>query len=137
MSAEKMKGYLGAFVIGGLMGVIGHLMLSFFLLIGLGVPVFEGGPPWAVPLTVFMFGLLGAILTRAGVYPKLMKIGGVGAMLPTSGLAFAITMGTMALRWQGKSAGKAMAGANGPALVFAVGGVVGIIAAVIVVFAIG
>ena len=135
MGAEKMKGYLGAFVVGGIMGVIGHLLMNLLFAIGLTMPVFPGGPPLAIPLTVVVFGVIGAILTRGGVYPKLMPLGGVGAMLPISGLAFAITAGTMGNRAAGKSAGKAVAaGAGGPALVFAVGGAVGIVAAVIVVF---
>lgn len=125
MSATKIKGYIGAFIVGGIMGVIGQLVVRLLLFLGLEMSD-------AAPLTVLIFAIIGAILTRLGIYQKLRPLGGAATMLPMSGLAGAVTEGTLALRAEGKPLGKAVAGgAGGPASVFVLGAVVGLVLAIV------
>lgn len=128
MSAAKLKGYLNAFIIGGIMGVIGNLVMKLYLY--LNAPYFI-----ALLLTIYTFGLIGSILTAFGPYGKLCEFAGVGAMLPMSGLAAGVVGGILEHRAAGESRGKAaFRGSIGPLCVFFVGAAVGLIAAVIKTF---
>ena len=128
MSAVKLKGYLKALIIGGLMGVAGNLVMKLYLYLGASDFI-------ALLLTIYTFGLIGSILTAFGPYGKLCDFAGVGAMLPMSGLAAGVVGGILGHHAAGETRGKAaFHGTIGPLCVFFVGAAVGLIAAVIVVF---
>lgn len=106
------------------MGVAGQLVVRLLLLLGLKMSD-------ASSMTVLIFAVIGAVLTRLVIYQKLRPLGGAATMLPMSGLAGAVTEGTLALRAEGKPLGKAVVGsAGGPASVFVLGAVVGLVLAI-------
>ncbi len=78
------KQILSAFIVGGLFAVFGQGVMSVLASV-LGV-----NSPLIVPLTLVVFGLLGGVLFIGGIYQKIEKIGGFGAILPFSGLAAAV-----------------------------------------------
>ena len=115
MSGKKIKGYIASFVVGGLMCVLGNLVLKLFIMTGL--PML-----FCVLLTIYVFGLVGSILTAFGPYGKLCDFAGIGAMLPLSGLAAGVVGGILEHRAKGESRGKAaFHGTIGPLSVFFVG----------------
>lgn len=128
LSSKQITGYLKAFICGAVCGIIGQGIMKIYMAIGLA-------PGIAIPLTVFTFAVMGAILMAIGIYGKILDFGCAGAMLPMSGLAGAVTGGIMAARAQGISTGKAIwKGAKGPAYVFIpVGLLAGLIVAIITV----
>lgn len=79
-----LKPILSAFVIGGILSVVGQFFIVIFASI-LGM-----SSPLVGPLALVALGLVGGILFIAGIYQKLEKIGGYGAILPFSGLAAAV-----------------------------------------------
>lgn len=125
-SSKQIIGYLKAFICGVVCGIIGQGIMKIFLIFGLATGM-------AVPLTVFTFAFLGAILMALGIYGKIINFGCAGAMLPMSGLTCAVTGGIMAARAQGMPLGKAIwDGTKGPASVFIpVGLIAGLIIAVL------
>ena len=115
MSTEKLKGYLGAFVVGGCIGVTGQIIMEIYLYLGLS-------PLTSMQLMVFTIAVIGSVLTIFGVYQKLTDIGGMGAMMPMSGLAGGITVVLMDLRKKGFSKADAVAGSvRAPVKIFAAG----------------
>lgn len=128
LSSKQIIGYLKAFICGAACGIIGQGIMKIFMALGLA-------PSMAVPLTVFTFAVLGAILMALDIYGKIIDFGCAGAMLPMSGLTGAVTGGIMSARAQGVPIGKAIwDGAKGPAAVFIpVGLIVGLVIAVITV----
>ena len=72
-----------AFIVGGLICVIGQLLMDFT------EPKFTP----AHVLVSFVTG--GAILGALGLYEPLVKIGGAGATIPLSGFGFSLAKGAM------------------------------------------
>ncbi|XEQ93050.1 hypothetical protein SCACP_19020 [Sporomusa carbonis] len=76
-----MQAYLMAFVIGGLICVIGQLLMDL------------------TPLTpahiLVMFVVLGGILSGLGLYQPLVDIGGAGATVPLLGFGHSLVSGTI------------------------------------------
>jgi stage V sporulation protein AC len=72
-----------AFLIGGLVCLVGQVLLSLYL--GLGLDEDASGAWTSVTLV-----LLSAILTGLGVYEKVAKHGGSGTLVPITGFANAV-----------------------------------------------
>jgi hypothetical protein len=74
----------GAFIVGALLGTIGQL----FMVLLSHTPLYSAG--FSTIAVLICMGLLGVILFLADIYPKLESFGGMGAVLPFSGLAAAV-----------------------------------------------
>jgi stage V sporulation protein AE len=73
--------YLKAFIVGGLICVIGQILMDKTKLTPARVLV--------------LFVTLGAILEGAGLYQKLVDIGGAGATVPLPGFGYALAKGAI------------------------------------------
>jgi stage V sporulation protein AC len=104
-----------AFVVGGSICAIGQIFFDFFLRRGVG-PEQAGG--YASVVVVF----LGALLTGAGVYDEVVKVGGMGGALPVSGFANAIVAPAIEFKSEGwvLGLGAKMFVIAGPVLVYGV-----------------
>ena len=80
---KKLKSLAWAFLIGGLIALVGQLALTAFEAV-------LGSSPLLVPVWLLSMGFLGTVLFNLGIYPKLEKIGGCGAMINIPGLPSAI-----------------------------------------------
>lgn len=76
-----IQDYLLAFVIGGLLCVIGQLLISLTRLTPARVLV--------------LFVTAGVVLTGIGVYEPLVKLGGAGATVPLTGFGYALAKGAI------------------------------------------
>ena len=123
MSGEKMKGYIGSFLIGGALGIVGHAIIQFYTFINIPIPI-------NFLLGIYTLALIGAIFTFIGPYSILNKYGGVGAALPMCGLTNGIAGMIYGARCEGQSTGKALKfGLTGPAKIFGSGFALGLILA--------
>lgn len=73
--------FLWAFVIGGLICVIGQLLLSYTKL--------------TAPRVLVLFVTLGVFLTALGVYEPLVSLAGAGATVPLTGFGYSLAKGAM------------------------------------------
>lgn len=73
--------YFWAFVIGGLLCVIGQLLLSYTRLTSARILV--------------IFVTSGVVLTALGLYEPLVKLGGAGATVPLTGFGYALGKGAI------------------------------------------
>ena len=80
---EKLKSLEWAFLIGGLSALAGQLTLTAFEAV-------LGSSSLLMPVWLLSMGFLGSALFNLGIYPKLEKIGGCGAMINIPGLPSAI-----------------------------------------------
>lgn len=71
--------YVNAFIIGGLICVIGQLLMD--------------GTKLTPAHVLVLFVTSGVILTAIGVYEPLVKIGGAGATVPLPGFGYALAKG--------------------------------------------
>lgn len=92
--APLLRNMLLAFLVGGLLSVIGQLVQNFF--VGLGLPTSAATAPTAV----VMVGLAAAA-TALGVYDRLVEWAGMGAILPITGFANAMVAPAMEFRREG------------------------------------
>lgn len=83
-----------AFIIGGLICVIGQLILNGML--ELGLPKSEAGTASSIILI-----FLGALFTGIGVYDELGKVGGAGSIVPITGFANSIVASAMDYKHEG------------------------------------
>lgn len=77
--SESME-YIKAFVVGGLICVIGQILIDKTKLTPARILV--------------MFVTLGVVLTAVGLYEPLVKFAGAGATVPLSGFGYAMAKGT-------------------------------------------
>ncbi len=95
------KAVLMSFIVGGALGVLGALLVIAYSF----TPLYLAG--FSMVCVLATLGLIGAILFVTGLYPKLEKIGGMGAMLPFTGLPCAIAGAVVGVGMQTGSKGKA------------------------------
>ncbi|SEA59404.1 stage V sporulation protein AC [Thalassobacillus cyri] len=86
---------LKAFVIGGLICVIGEALTDFY------VNVFDFSKKEAVNPTVTTLILASALLTGFGVYDKLGQFAGAGSAVPVTGFANSITSAALEHKSEG------------------------------------
>ncbi|MGN1059862.1 MAG: stage V sporulation protein AC [Clostridia bacterium] len=104
-----------AFVIGGLICVIGQLILDGFRLLGAGTET-------ASSATSVVMVFLGAFLTGIGVYDRIAKVAGAGTIVPITGFANSVVSPAMEFRSEGLVLGLAakMFIIAGPVLVYGI-----------------
>ena len=83
-----------AFLIGGLICLIGQGILEFFGAVGLE----KDGAAAFTSITLVMCS---AILTAVGLYPKVAKHGGAGTLVPITGFANAVVSPAIEFRTEG------------------------------------
>lgn len=119
------RGCLRAFITGGVLSAVGQLVL--LALRAAGLPEGE-----AISGMMILLGAAGALATRSGAYQRLETFGGMGAMLPVSGLAAGISEAVGARReTRGRGWRAALGGAGAVARNFAPGFVLALVLAVL------
>lgn len=110
------RNMLFAFVIGGLICVIGQAFSDFYTYV---LHIEEEMVKTAVPITMVF---LGALLTGLDVYNKIAKYGGAGTLVPITGFANAIVSPAMEFKREGYVLGLAskMFVIAGPVLVYGI-----------------
>lgn len=108
-----LKNLFWAFVVGGLICVLGQFLTNYF--IGLGMSKKEA----AVPTTIIMV-FLGAFFTGLGWYDELGKRAGAGSIVPITGFANSIVAPAMEFKQEGYvfGIGARMFVIAGPVLVY-------------------
>jgi len=118
------RNMLRAFISGGAICVVGQLVLSLYLSLGLSDEL----AATAGSMTLIF---LGALLTGLGVYDNIAKWGGAGTLVPITGFANAMTAPGMEYRTEGIILGTAskMFTVCGPVIVWgaAAGAIYGIL----------
>ena len=124
----KIKGYIGAFVVGGLIGVVGQLIVDLFGILGIPFPIF-------ILTGIFALAFIAVLLFFAGIHQKIDKVAGMGSAIPISGLSAAVAGIIFGERMGGASIGKAIkTGLAAPVKLFGSAFVVAFILALISVF---
>jgi stage V sporulation protein AC len=105
---------LWAFLVGGSISAVGQIVLSFFE--DRGLPRAEAGSAAAASMI-----FLGSLLTGLGIYDRLGRRGGMGAFLPITGFANAVTAPAMEFKREGfvLGVGARLFTVAGPVIVYA------------------
>lgn len=111
-----LKNCLWAFIIGGLICVVGQSINNFLKYIGLSKDDIATATP-----VILIF--LGAFFTGLGVYDKLGKLAGAGSIVPITGFANSIVSPAMEFKREGFifGVGAKMFILAGPVLVYGIG----------------
>ena len=110
-----LRNIAGAFVVGGLIAVIGQVFLNLYQ--GMGFSLQEAGAAGSATLV-----FLAALLTGLGLYDKIAKIGGAGSIVPITGFANSMVSPAMEYRGEGLvlGVGARLFTVAGPVLVFGI-----------------
>ena len=113
---KVFKNCVRAFIIGGLICVIGQFILN--MLIKFGVPK-DDATTWLPIIMIF----IGALLTGFGVYDKIASFGGAGTVVPITGFSNAVVSPAIEFKKEGFVFGVAakMFTIAGPVLVYGIG----------------
>ncbi len=116
-----LKNCLWAFMVGGLICVVGQIIMQ-------GMQALGTDKKSAVSLTAIIMIFLGALLTGLGVYDEIGKRAGAGSLVPITGFANAIVASAMEFKREGYifGVGARIFSIAGPTLLF------GFVAAVII-----
>ena len=112
---KVFKNCVRAFIIGGLICVIGQFILN--MLIMFGVPK-DDATTWLPIIMIF----IGAFLTGIGVYDKIAAIAGAGTIVPITGFSNSIVSPAMEFKKEGfvMGIGSKMFTIAGPVLVYGI-----------------
>ena len=112
---KVFKNCVRAFIIGGLICVIGQFILN--MLIKFGVPK-DDATTWLPIIMIF----IGAFLTGIGVYDKIAAIAGAGTIVPITGFSNSIVSPAMEFKREGfvMGIGSKMFTIAGPVLVYGI-----------------
>ena len=110
-----VKDVIWAFIVGGLIGVIGQLILNGYQAMGFD----EEGAAMGTSTTLVF---LGAFFTGLGLYDRLAKYAGAGSIVPITGFANSIVSPAMEFKSEGLVLGLAvkMFTVAGPVLVYGI-----------------
>lgn len=113
--SPKLKDFLSAYAIGGLICVIGQLFMEWYNSLGLPEKVVK----MAVPSTLVF---IAALLTGLKLFDKIAKHAGAGTLVPITGFANAIVSPAIEFKSEGQvlGLGAKMFTIAGPVLVFGV-----------------
>ena len=113
--SPKIKDFVSAYVIGGLICVIGQLFMEWYNSLGLPEKVVK----MAVPSTLVF---IAALLTGLKLFDKIAKHAGAGTLVPITGFANAIVSPAIEFKSEGQvlGLGAKMFTIAGPVLVFGV-----------------
>lgn len=79
-----LKDFIWAFVVGGIICVIGQILMEIYSNLGAGEDVIK----MAVPTTLIFFA---SFLTGIGIFDKIAKHAGAGTLVPITGFSNAVT----------------------------------------------
>ena len=113
--SAKVKDFLWAYIVGGLICVIGQLLMELYGYFG----ATEKQIKMLVPVTLIF---IAALLTGLGLFPKIAKRAGAGTLVPITGFANAVVSPAIEFKNEGFVLG---VGANmfkiaGPVIVYGV-----------------
>ncbi|MGL5514542.1 MAG: stage V sporulation protein AC [Sporomusa sp.] len=110
-----LKNLIWAFVVGGLICMLGQFFLNYF--VGLGMSKKEAGGPVS---TILIF--LSALFTGLGIYDELGRRAGAGSVVPITGFANSIVASAMEFKREGFvfGIGAKMFVIAGPVLVYGI-----------------
>ncbi|MBM7623579.1 stage V sporulation protein AC [Sporohalobacter salinus] len=113
-SQSKFKNFISAYIIGGLICVLGELIIK--LLTAQGLPLNEAGALMSVSMI-----FIGGLLTGLGVYDSIAQYAGAGTIVPITGFANAIVAPAMEYKQDGYvlGLGAKMYNIAGPVLTYA------------------
>ncbi len=111
--SPKFKDLAAAFVIGGLICVLGQILLDLYM--GAGLSETEGGTLVSITLI-----LLAQLLTGLGIFDSIAKFAGAGTLVPITGFANAIVSPAIEYKKEGliTGLGVKMFSIAGPVLVY-------------------
>lgn len=111
--SPKLKNFIWAFCVGGLICVIGQLLIEFYT--SLDLP--EKAVKMAVPSTLIF---IAALLTGIGVFDKIAKRAGAGTLVPITGFANAVVSPAVEFKNEGYvlGTGAKMFQIAGPVIVY-------------------
>lgn len=111
--SPKIKNFIWAFCVGGLICVIGQLFIEFYS--SLDLP--EKAVKMAVPVTLIF---IAALLTGFGVFDKIAKRAGAGTLVPITGFANAVVSPAIEFKNEGQvlGVGAKMFAIAGPVIVY-------------------
>ena len=111
--SKHLSNVVRAFVVGGLICVIGEALARLYIHLGM-----EEANAYTFTAITLIF--LAALLTGLNVYDKLSQIGKAGALIPITGFSNAVTSPAMEFKREGHVAGLAtkLFAVAGPVLVF-------------------
>ncbi|MDR3052735.1 MAG: SpoVA/SpoVAEb family sporulation membrane protein [Coriobacteriales bacterium] len=95
----------GAFLVGGVLSVVGQLLIVLFSF----TPLYAQG--LSTLFVLYGMGILGGALFLFDIYPKIERFGGMGAVMPFSGLMAAIASCVFGVGSATKSPGKGISAA--------------------------
>lgn len=112
-----LKNAVRAFLTGGIICLVGQIIRNMLFSFGLNENQVVTG-------TAIILVFIGALLTGLGVYDKIGKFGGAGAVIPITGFANSIVSTAMEYKREGYIFGVAskMFTIAGPVLVYGIGG---------------
>lgn len=112
-----LKNAIRAFLIGGLICLIGQIIRNILFSFGLDENQVVAG-------TAIILVFIGSLLTGIGIYDEIGKYGGAGAVIPITGFANSIVSTAMEHKREGYIFGVAanMFTIAGPVLVYGIGG---------------
>lgn len=112
-ASPKVKDFVCAFVIGGLICVLGQLLMEWYTALGLE----EKAVKMAVPSTLIF---IAALLTGLKLFDKIAKHAGAGTLVPITGFANAVVSPAIEFKSEGQvlGLGAKMFTIAGPVLVF-------------------
>ncbi len=126
-----LKNFLFAFLIGGTICLLGELLFSLYVFLGLSERTA------GVTVTVSLI-FLSALLTALGVFDRIARVAGAGTLLPVTGFANAVVSPAMDNKSEGfvMGVGAKMFVVAGPVLVFgtAAGVLLGLITYIVSLF---
>lgn len=93
-NSKLLTNCIKAFVIGGLICVIGEILRKIYLYYGLSAD--DAGMLVSVTLVFF-----GALLTGLNIYPKIAKHGGAGTLVPITGFANSVAAPALEAKTEG------------------------------------
>lgn len=104
-----------AFVVGGLICLLGQFILDFYRSLGLGAT--EAGAATSATLV-----FLAALLTGLGIYDEVSRFGGAGGIVPITGFANSMVAPAMEYRAEGMvfGVGARLFAVAGPVLVWGI-----------------
>lgn len=92
---DRLKNGLKAFIVGGIMGIIGQLLLEFYSYY-LEIPTKEAGTFMIITLI-----FTGCLLTCLGFFDKIVKWAGAGLIVPITGFAHSMMSAALEYRKEG------------------------------------
>lgn len=96
--SPKIKDFIWAFCVGGLICVIGQLCKEFYLWLGLSEEIVK----MAVPSTLI---LAASLLTGLKIFEKIAKRAGAGTLVPITGFSNAVTSPAIEFKNEGQVLG--------------------------------